>query len=153
MPPRNRNANANVASVIQSTIEQMPVVKVVSLGCRWLNGSYPKLKTSHHPFGLKFNGGRVTILEEELEELKTNVDFLRVYRATGGEIYRIMAGRRAPESNAPAVLNSSSTTNDEIASRQIGVIEELNNEESDIIGSGDDSMEETPGMQENKPTE
>lgn len=87
------------------------------LGCRYVNGLYPKLKTTRLPRGLKFTNGRLVVSEKDMEELQNNEDFVRLYANGRGEIFLVTVAS-APKINAPKVVTGSSTATGEIGASE-----------------------------------
>jgi hypothetical protein len=103
---KNKTGNPNFITPPEQ-IDPLTQEKIIHLGCKYAKGRFPDLITKLHPNGLVFTGGRVTVLESELEELKDNHHWKKAYRGnTGGEIFRITQGRLGATTDQPQVINT-----------------------------------------------
>jgi hypothetical protein len=110
--------------------------KVVMLGCKYSRGMYHDLKTSRHPNGLHFVGGRCAVVEAELEELKANHLWQPLYKSnSGGEIFRVTLGKPGQTTDTPIVINQASQGARQMEEVQVNAIIEANSEpESEATG-------------------
>lgn len=82
----------------------------IILGCTFARGMYPKLTTARLTRGLNFVNGRVDITDSDLDELKKNDDFLKLYgNGRGREIFMMLKGEMPVTAPVPKVVTSSTT--------------------------------------------
>ena len=84
----------------------MPAASNVILGCKTLNGRFPKFVTKNLPRGLRFKGSMLNVPIADFQELKENyADFNTLM--IRGDIYRLGSRASLPANkNIPKVYKS-----------------------------------------------